>query len=231
MIFSIGTCARASACLTLHHQRQQTIDPKLAARGISNPLVLETMRRVPRERFVAQGLEEFAYEDSPSPIEAGQTILQSSIVAAMIEAAQVQLVCANRNRLGLRRRRPPHDRGPTLYNRAGSRTCRIGEKAFSRIGLRQIEARVGDDILGWRGAAPFDAIIGTAAGPRVPKPLRESSPSAADWCRENFGASAMRVGLLRSRGLRQNRKEARKRLIRSDFEADACPDSTRKTFK
>jgi hypothetical protein len=107
----------------------------------------------------------------------------------------------------------------------------LARKRFRELGYGNIEARVGDDILGWREAAPFDAIIGTAAGPRVPKPLRESSPSAADWCRENFGASAMRVGLLRSRGFRQNREEARKRLIRSDFEADACPDSTRKTFK
>src|ERR1700676_3891447 len=76
--------------LDLAHQRQQMIDLQLAARGISNPLVLEAMRRVPRERFVAQGLEEFAYEDSPLPIEAGQTISQPYIVAVMVEAAQVQ---------------------------------------------------------------------------------------------------------------------------------------------
>jgi protein-L-isoaspartate(D-aspartate) O-methyltransferase len=61
-----------------------------SASSISNPLVLEAMRRVPRERFVAQGLGEFAYEDSPLPIEAGQTISQPYIVAMMIEAAQVQ---------------------------------------------------------------------------------------------------------------------------------------------
>jgi len=76
--------------LDLAHQRQQMIDLQLAARGISNPLVLEAMRRILRERFVAQGLEEFAYEDSPLPIEAGQTISQPYIVAVMIEAAQVQ---------------------------------------------------------------------------------------------------------------------------------------------
>jgi len=46
--------------LDLAHQRQQMIDLQLAVRGISNLLVLEAMRRVPRERFVAQGLEEFA---------------------------------------------------------------------------------------------------------------------------------------------------------------------------
>ena len=74
--------------LDLAHQRQQMIDLQLAVRGISNLLVLEAMRRVPRERFVAQGLEEFAYEDSPLPIEAGQTISQPYIVAVMIEAAQ-----------------------------------------------------------------------------------------------------------------------------------------------
>ena len=76
--------------LDLAHQRQQMIDLQVAARGISNPLALEATRRVPCERFVAQGLEEFAYEDSPLPIEAGQTISQPYIVAVMIEAAQVQ---------------------------------------------------------------------------------------------------------------------------------------------
>jgi hypothetical protein len=48
--------------------------------GIADRLVLDAMRRVPRERFVAPGFEEFAYEDAPLPIDEGQTISQPYIV-------------------------------------------------------------------------------------------------------------------------------------------------------
>jgi protein-L-isoaspartate(D-aspartate) O-methyltransferase len=56
----------------------------LQARGISDPLVLAGMSKVSREAFVPEKLEEFAYEDSALPIEAGQTISQPNIVARMI---------------------------------------------------------------------------------------------------------------------------------------------------
>src|SRR5207247_3769340 len=79
-----------TAMLDLARRRRQMIDLQVAGRGITNPLVLEAMRRVPRERFVSEGLQEFAYEDSQLPIEVGQTISQPYIVAAMIEAAAVQ---------------------------------------------------------------------------------------------------------------------------------------------
>ena len=62
----------------------------LKARGISDPLVLAAMGKVPREAFVSEPLKEFAYEDSALPIEAGQTISQPYIVARMIELAEVQ---------------------------------------------------------------------------------------------------------------------------------------------
>src|SRR2546421_612789 len=49
----------------------------------------------------------------------------------------------------------------------------LAKKRFRELGYDNIEVRIGDGTLGWPEAAPFDAIIGTAAGPRVPKPLRE----------------------------------------------------------
>src|SRR3954453_7672167 len=64
---------------------------QIQGRGVRDPRVLAAMRAVPREFFVAAGLEEFAYEDSPLPIEEGQTISQPFIVAMMIEAAAVKL--------------------------------------------------------------------------------------------------------------------------------------------
>src|SRR5256714_4878240 len=49
----------------------------------------------------------------------------------------------------------------------------LAKKRFRALGYDNIAVRIGDGTLGWPQAAPFDAIIGTAAGPRVPKPLRE----------------------------------------------------------
>ena len=51
--------------------RRSMVDHQIAARGVGNPSVLEAMRTVPREAFVPEKLGEFAYEDTPLPIEAG----------------------------------------------------------------------------------------------------------------------------------------------------------------
>lgn len=70
-------------------RRSRMVDSHLARRGISDPRVLAAMRIVPRECFVGEGLEDFAYEDSALPIGEDQTISQPYIVAAMIEAAEI----------------------------------------------------------------------------------------------------------------------------------------------
>src|SRR5438105_1554310 len=75
--------------LDVRTQRDRMVDRQIARRGISEPRVLEAMRRVPRERFVPQEIAEFAYEDSALPIEAGQTISQPYIVALMTQAAEI----------------------------------------------------------------------------------------------------------------------------------------------
>ncbi len=70
--------------------RNRMVDVQIARRGVADRRVLEAMRQVPREAFMAQRLHEFAYEDSPLPIEEGQTISQPYIVALMTEAAAVK---------------------------------------------------------------------------------------------------------------------------------------------
>src|SRR5687768_8108982 len=62
---------------------------QVAGRGIANRHLLSAMREVPRHEFVSPDLAAFAYDDSPLPIEADQTISQPYIVALMIEAAEV----------------------------------------------------------------------------------------------------------------------------------------------
>src|SRR3569833_1096118 len=66
--------------------RNEMVDRDIAARGVRDECVLRAMRKVPRELFLPEGLREFAYEDSPLPIGADQTISQPYIVAFMAEA-------------------------------------------------------------------------------------------------------------------------------------------------
>jgi len=155
--------------------RDRMVDRQIAARGVTDPRVLEAMRRVPREAFVAEGCEEFAYEDSPLPIADGQTISQPYIVALMIEAAEVK----------------PGDRvleigtgsgyAAAVLSRIAAKVYTVerhgaladtAKKRFARLGYRNIEVRHGDGTLGWPEAAPFDAIIVTAGGPEIPETLR-----------------------------------------------------------
>ena len=74
--------------IDLTTERLRMVRDQIAARGVSNRAVLEAMRRVPREAFLPEQLAEFAYQDTPLPIEADQTISQPYIVALMIESVQ-----------------------------------------------------------------------------------------------------------------------------------------------
>lgn len=156
--------------------RERMVSAQIAGRGIRDQRVLEAMRHVPREAFVAEGMEEFAYEDSPLPIAEGQTISQPYIVAAMTQAAEVR----------------PGDRVLDIGTGSGYAAAVLAEiagevytierhkaladnarKRFDRLGYSNIHVRHGDGTLGWPGAAPFDAIIVAAGGPDIPAALRE----------------------------------------------------------
>jgi protein-L-isoaspartate O-methyltransferase len=69
----------------LNQARLQIVRDQIAGRGISNSALLEAMSKVQREFLVPPHLAEFAYLDTPLPIESGQTISQPYIVALMIE--------------------------------------------------------------------------------------------------------------------------------------------------
>ena len=157
-------------------ERERMVERQIAARGVQDEDVLEAMRNVPREEFVADRLREFAYEDSPLPIEAGQTISQPYIVALMIEAAAIEpgdrvleigagsgyaaAVMAK-----IARRVYAIERQPELG--------RVAQERFDRLGYDNIELKVGDGTRGWPEAAPFDAILAAAGGPEVPDALLE----------------------------------------------------------
>jgi protein-L-isoaspartate(D-aspartate) O-methyltransferase len=148
---------------------------QVAGRGVSDKRVLDAMQQVPREAFVRAGLEEFAYEDSPLPIAAGQTISQPYIVALMIEAAQIEpgdrvldvgtgsgYAAAVLSRLAAR-----------VYSIERHRELADGaRRALEKLNYTNVEVRHGDGTWGWPDAAPFDAILVAAGGPEIPEALR-----------------------------------------------------------
>jgi protein-L-isoaspartate(D-aspartate) O-methyltransferase len=136
--------------------------------------VMAAMGKVPRHRFVPIPQEAFAYDNRPLPIGDGQTISQPYIVALMTDLLDLK----------------PSDKVLEVGTGSGYQAAVLGELAakvysieiveplgrraariLGDLGYRNIEVRVGDGYGGWPEAAPFDAIIVTAAPAAVPQPL------------------------------------------------------------
>ena len=158
------------------HARHRMVERHLAGRGIADRRVLKAMETVPRELFVEEGYQEFAYEDSPLPIPEGQTISQPYIVARMMEAAEIEPtdtvleVGAGSGYAAavlshLARRVLAVERHAGLAEKAAAR--------LARIGRRNVEIRAGDGTKGWPEKAPFYAIVVSAGGPSAPPALKE----------------------------------------------------------
>lgn len=162
--------------LDFSRARERMVEVQIAGRGVRDARVLDAMRRVPREAFVAPGFEDFAYEDGPLPIGEGQTISQPYVVALMIEAAEVS----------------PGDRvlevgagsgyAAAVMSRIADRVHAVerrralavaAERRFRTLGYDNIDLRVGDGTIGLADAAPFDAILVAAGGPEPPPALKE----------------------------------------------------------
>ncbi len=157
------------------HARHRMVEAQIARRGVSDPAVLEAMRTVPREAFIAAGFEEFAYEDSALPIAEGQTISQPYIVGVMLAAAELK----------------KSDKVLEVGAGSGYATAilsRVAAKVFAierhaalteaaherttALGYDNIELKTGDGSIGWPEAAPFDAIIVSAGVPSIPEALK-----------------------------------------------------------
>jgi protein-L-isoaspartate(D-aspartate) O-methyltransferase len=156
--------------------RRRMVDRQISRRGIHDPRVLEAMRTVPRERFVAEQARYEAYDDRPLPIGEGQTISQPYVVALMIEA--LELDTADRVLevgagsgyaaavLGqIADEVLAMERHPSLAGAAAER--------MDELGYRNVRVVSGDGTLGWPEGAPFDAILVSAGGDEVPPALLE----------------------------------------------------------
>ncbi len=156
-------------------ERERMIAEQIEARGVTDPRVLTAMAKVPRHRFVPEAYQAEAYADHPLPIGHGVTISQPYIVALMTELADVQ----------------PGEKVLEVGTGSGYQAAilaELGARVYTievleplatkarallhELGYDRVVVRHGDGYGGWPEQAPFDAIVVTAAPPKVPEALR-----------------------------------------------------------
>lgn len=146
----------------------------LERRGIRDPAVLRAMGDVPREAFLPREMEEFAYADSPLPIEEGQTISQPYVVALMAEAAGVKAgdrVLEVGTGSGYAAAVLARIAGEVFTIERHHSLAALATERLREGGYGNVSVRHGDGTLGWPEAGPFDAILVAAGGPSFPPAL------------------------------------------------------------
>lgn len=156
--------------------RDVMVERQLVARGIKDQRVLQAMRDVPREDFVGVDMSEFAYEDTPLPIEEGQTISQPYIVALMTEALELRTgdrVLEIGTGSGYAAAVLSRIAAEVYTVERVASLAHLAAKRFVAAGYDNVHVLRGDGTLGWPENAPYDAIVVTAGGPEIPRPLLE----------------------------------------------------------
>lgn len=159
--------------MTSERTRNRLID-RLRDQGIDNERLLEAMRTVPRHLFIDDALSHRAYEDTALPIGGGQTISQPYIVARMTQellkinprrVLEIGTGCGYQTAIlaQLCDRVYSIERLDSLHRQA--------RKTLAGLSISNVMLQLGDGYLGWPVAAPFDAIIITAAPPSIPEKL------------------------------------------------------------
>ncbi|MGB0057284.1 MAG: protein-L-isoaspartate(D-aspartate) O-methyltransferase, partial [Methyloceanibacter sp.] len=152
------------------------VERHLKARGIDDPLLLAAMGAVPREAFVPENLQEFVYEDSALPIEAGQTISQPYIVARMLELAEIKPgdkvleVGAGSGYAAAVMSRMANE---VFAIERHEELAKLARARLKRLGYANAEIIIADGTKGLPEEAPFQAIIVSAGGPQVPEALKQ----------------------------------------------------------
>lgn len=155
-------------------RRLAMVERHIAGEGIRDSATLRAMREVPRHELVPAKLRDEAYENHPLPIGFGQTISQPYVVGYMTEIV--------RPRRGMRVLEVGTGSGyqAAVLAATGAEVYSIeifgaladtARARLERLGYRNVTVRHGDGHDGWPEAAPFDAILVTAAGDHVPPAL------------------------------------------------------------
>ena len=150
------------------------VQRQIARRGIRDERVLAALREVPREAFVSEELAEFAYDDTPLPIEAGQTISQPYIVAVMVEALKpaagdrmLEIGAGSGYAAAVLSRAV----GEVYAVERHGELAELATRRLAALGYTNVHVRQGDGSLGWPEEAPFQGIAVAAGGPHIPRAL------------------------------------------------------------
>ncbi|HUY93594.1 MAG TPA: protein-L-isoaspartate(D-aspartate) O-methyltransferase [Pirellulales bacterium] len=154
--------------------RNRMVDEEVAAAGIRNPRVIESVRTTPRHEFVPAVDKKNAYWDMALPIGEGQTISPPFVVAYMTEQLDPE----------------PTDKVLEIGTGSGYQAAilsplvkdvysieikkPLGERAartLKRLKYENIHTKIGDGYQGWPEHAPFDKVIVTCSPENVPQPL------------------------------------------------------------
>jgi len=157
-------------------RRREMLEKQIISRGITDPLVLNAMSTVPRHLFVSEALVDSAYGDFPLPIGEGQTISQPYIIAEMTQNLELkgqervlEIGTGSGYQAAVLARIVYKvytiERNNTLFLQT--------RKLFDTLKYHNIVTRYSDGTKGWKQESPFDAIIVTAGGQKVPPPLIE----------------------------------------------------------
>jgi protein-L-isoaspartate(D-aspartate) O-methyltransferase len=154
--------------------RAKMLRRQLRPRGIDDPRLLDAMALVPRHLFVPKELRREAYIDSPLPLGPDQTISQPYIVALMTQRAEIhsgdrvlEIGTGSGYQAALLT-----EMGAEVYSiERDTRLSKQAAKNLIATGYGDVQLRAGDGREGWPEAAPFDAILVTAAPREVPPAL------------------------------------------------------------
>lgn len=152
------------------------IRQQIVARGINDQRVLDAFRSVPRELFVPSQHRASAYDDTPLPLERGQTISQPYIVAFMTELLRLrgdetvlEIGTGSGYQTAILSRLVRHvysaELEPDLARTVADR--------LTQLGIDNVTLATGNGIEIFRDRGPFDAILSAAAPARLPEELIE----------------------------------------------------------
>lgn len=154
--------------------QRDRLTASLRRKGIRDSRILNAIREVPREDFVDDSLRAEAYRDAPLPIGEGQTISQPYVVALMVEALSLTgrehvleigtgsgyltaiLCCLARDVVSIER---------------FTDLAKVAEHRLEALGCDNFDIFIADGTMGWIEKAPYDAIVVSAAAPKLPEPL------------------------------------------------------------
>ena len=155
--------------------QEEMIEYQLIDRGIRDPRVLQAMTDVDRALFVPEELQHRSYEDNPLPIGKSQTISQPYIVAYMAQALQLSedaRVLEIGTGCGYNAAVLAQIAAEVYSIEIIEWLADLAKENLAKTDIDNIHLRHGDGYTGWPDAAPFDAIMLTAAPPRLPEQLK-----------------------------------------------------------